>query len=226
MSEIVEEEKKIQEEVEGIIDQGRVINFSDAVFAFAATLLVLKIDLPQLSGVDIEAQLIQSLINLWPQYLANVISFLAIGYYWLTHHVIFGLTKRFNRTIVWMNIVFLILLSFLPFPVDLYGDYYNMPIVVVFYAASVAVLGYMLSFIWWYASRGNRLIDAKMSEKRIRFYTYKLLIAPIVFTVSIPLVYVHPLLAQFAWVFVLVGLALVNKSFNFKRVGLKNDVGI
>ncbi len=110
MSEVLEEEKKITGEVENIIDENRVINFSDAVFAFAATLLVLKIDLPALSGVDVQGQLLSSLVSLWPQYLANVISFLAIGYYWLTHHIIFGLVRRFDRTVVWMNIVFLILL--------------------------------------------------------------------------------------------------------------------
>ena len=54
MSQVVDEEKKIEGEVENIIDENRVINFSDAVFAFAATLLVLKIDLPRLAGVDIQ----------------------------------------------------------------------------------------------------------------------------------------------------------------------------
>lgn len=226
MSEVLEEEKKIQEEVEGVIDEGRVINFSDAVFAFAATLLVLKIDLPRLTGVDVQGQLLGSLLNLWPQYLANVISFLAIGYYWLTHHIIFGLVRRFDRTIVWMNIVFLILLSFLPFPVDLYGDYYNVPIIVVFYSASIAVLGFMLSFIWLYASHNNRLVDSRMSKRRIRFFTIKILIAPVVFTLSIPLVYLHPALTQLAWLGVILGVFLVNKKYNFKRVGGKNDMGI
>lgn len=226
MSEVLDEEKKIESEVENIIDENRVINFSDAVFAFAATLLVLKIDLPRLSGVEIQTQLAVSLMNLWPQYLANVISFLAIGYYWLTHHIIFGLVRRFDRTIVWMNIVFLILLSFLPFPVDLYGDYYNVPIIVVFYAASIAVLGFALLGIWLYASHNNRLIDSHMSKRRIRFFTLKILIAPLVFTLSIPLVYLHPALTQIAWVGVILGVIVLNKKYNFKSVDIKNDIGV
>lgn len=228
MSEVLKEEKRIQEDVENIIDENRVINFSDAVFAFAATLLVLKIDLPQLSGVevDIQTQLATSLVNLWPQYLANVISFLAIGYYWLTHHIIFGLVRRFNRTIVWMNIIFLILLSFLPFPVDLYGDYYNVPVIVVFYAASIATLGFALLAIWLYASHNNRLIDSHMSKRRIRFFTLKILMAPAVFALSIPLVYLHPALTQVAWIGVIFGVITLNKKYNFKRVDANNDIGI
>lgn len=226
MSEIVDEEKVIESEVETIIDQGRVISFSDAVFAFAATLLVLKIDIPQLSGVDLDGQLISSLYNMWPQYFANLVSFLVIGYYWLSHHIIFGLIKRFNRTVVWLNILFLITLSFLPFPVDLYGDYYNVPSVVVFYSFSLSIVGLMLSVIWLYASHNNKLIDKKMSARRVRFFSLKLLIAPFVFAAAIPLIYIHPILVQAAWLFVILGVFVVNKAFGYKHISTKNDIGI
>lgn len=226
MSQIVEEEKIIESEVESVIDQGRVINFSDAVFAFAATLLVLKIDIPQLSGVDVDGQLVSSLYQMWPQYLANLVSFLVIGYYWLSHHIIFGLIKRFDRMVVWLNILFLISLSFLPFPVDLYGDYYNVPSVVVFYSFSLSLVGLMLSMIWLYASHNNRLIDKKMSDKRIRFFSIKLLIAPFVFAAAIPLVYIHPMVVQAAWLFVILGVYVVNKMFGYRHISTKNDMGL
>lgn len=67
MSEVVHEEKLIEEDVEGVIDQNRVINFSDAVFAFSATLLVLKIDLPQLDPGFVETQLVSSMVII-PEY--------------------------------------------------------------------------------------------------------------------------------------------------------------
>lgn len=218
MSEELEEEKKIEGEIETVIDQNRVINFSDAVFAFAATLLVLKIDIPQLSGIDMNTQLVQTLINMWPEYLANIISFLVIGYYWLNHHAIFGLLKRFNSTIVWINIIFLISVSFIPFPVDLYGDFPTTPIVVVFYSLSLAVVGYLLALIWWYASYNNRLIDRKMSKRRINYYRARTLVAPFVFTFAIPLVYIHPIVAQFSWLLVIIGVVLVNKVFKYKKL--------
>ena len=40
--------------IEVIVDHGRLMNFSDAIFAFAATLLVLKIDLPGISEARME----------------------------------------------------------------------------------------------------------------------------------------------------------------------------
>ena len=71
----VTEEKIIKQEVTNLIDENRIINFSDAVFAFAATLLVLKIDLPELQTVQMSSQFMAVFSTLWPQYLANIISF-------------------------------------------------------------------------------------------------------------------------------------------------------
>lgn len=217
MSQVVKEEKRIETEVENLIDKNRVVSFSDAVFAFAATLLVLKIDLPQIGGGAVEPQLASALLSLWPAYLANIISFLIIGYYWLNHHAIFGFVKRFNSTIVWINLIFLIFLSFIPFPVDLYGDYPTVPLIVVFYSASLALVGYFLAFVWWYAADNHRLISKKLSDTQIRYYLARILIAPIVFTFSIPLVYIHPVLAQISWLLVLVGTVVINKTFHIKK---------
>jgi len=216
MSQVIQEEKKIEAEVQNVIDGDRVVNFSDAVFAFAATLLVLKIDLPQIQGGNVEAQLSNALIALWPTYLANIIAFLVIGYYWLNHHAIFGMIRKFDSTIVWLNLIFLIFLSFLPFPVDLYGDYPTVRVVVIFYCASLALVGYILAFLWWYASDKKRLVNKEMSRNHMRYYLIRVFIAPVTFTLSIPLVYIHPLLAQVSWLFILFG-SLAANAYYCKR---------
>ncbi len=190
-----------------LINEDRVMGFSDAVFAFAATLLVLKIDLPGVTAGQLTSttQFIDIFRDLWPQYLANIISFIVIGYYWINHHAIFAMIKKFNMSIVWLNLIFLICVSFLPFPVDLYGDNFGLPLVVVFYSASLAAVGYVLYILWWYVSRG--LTDKKL----MRYHTARYLIAPLVFTLSIPLVYVHPLFAQACWILIVIGNVVIEK---------------
>lgn len=211
-------EKKALREVESLIDEDRVLNFSDGVFAFAATLLVLKIDLPTLTGSEITSpRLAQEIINLWPQYFANIISFLMIGYYWLTHHAIFSLVKKYNQYIIWLNILFLIFLSFLPFPVDLFGDYNNSQTIIIFYSLTLAVTGGLLSAIWFYAVNAG-LIDPDMGKRQITYYSLRFLIAPLVFALSIPLVFIDPLVSKISWVFVIIASILINKLFRFKRI--------
>lgn len=219
MDAVIKEEKRIKLEVGNLISENRIVNFSDAVFAFAATLLVLKIDLPQIVKEQLTtSQFLTAFQTLWPQYVANIISFLVIGYYWLNHHAVFGLMKKFDTTVIWLNLLFLVLLSFLPFPVDLYGDFLMTPIVVVFYSASLAIVGYVLVFIWWYASRKHRLISKDISNKQINYYLARNLLAPVIFTLTIPLVYIHPLLAQISWLWVVVGISVINDIFNVKKL--------
>lgn len=212
------DEKELIERVETVIDRDRVLNFSDAIFAFAATLLVLKIDLPSIPPELIDANLGTEILRLWPQYFANLITFFVIGYYWLTHHAIFNMIKRFNQTLFWLNIVFLVFISFLPFPVDLFGDFSNSRSVVVFYSAALALSGYLLTLIWLYVSHGNRLVAKTLSKRRIEFYTVKILVAPLIFTLSIPVAFVDLTLAKLSWVFVLLGIILVHKIYHYRQL--------
>ena len=60
----------------------RVIIFSDAVFAFAITLLIVDIRLPTST---VKVNLGPVLMSLWPNYLAFLISFFVINLYWMAH---------------------------------------------------------------------------------------------------------------------------------------------
>lgn len=214
-------EKIFIRSVENLIDNSRVINFSDSVFAFAATLLVLKIDLPDLTAAQLtSSDVVQQLINLWPQYFANVISFLVIGYYWLTHHAIFSLIKKYNPIIIWMNIVFLVLLSFIPFPVDLFGDYNNSVPIHIFYSFSLSIVGFALYIIWLYASNKKELISPSIDQHHKLYYSLRFLLAPAVFALSIPLALIDLWLAKLAWLFVIIGIVLINKLFNYKKLSI------
>lgn len=214
------QDAKVIKAVEGVIDRDRIISFSDAVFAFAATLLVLKIDLPQLTPGEINSsRLSLELINLWPSYLANIVSFLVIAYYWLNHHAIFSLVKKFDMTFVWLNLIFLIFVSFIPFPVDLLGDFPNSDIIIGFYCFSLALVGFMLAIIWLYALH-KKLTDRNLTQKHIHYYTARFLLAPFVFAISIPVSFIDPLLSKICWVFVIIGILILNKVFDAGKLNI------
>ncbi|MGA2368614.1 MAG: TMEM175 family protein, partial [Dehalococcoidia bacterium] len=61
---------------------GRLLALTDGVFAFAITLLIVNVALPAgTHGADLPA----ALRDLWPKYMAFVISFIVIGLYWTVH---------------------------------------------------------------------------------------------------------------------------------------------
>ncbi|MFG3223819.1 TMEM175 family protein [Kitasatospora sp. NPDC048194] len=97
-------------------DTGRIEAFSDGVFAIAITLLVLEIRIPQAHGA---AELWRALGEQWPSYFAYVVSFLVIGVVWVNHHTLFGYLARIDRTLMFVNLLLLMLISALPFPTAL-----------------------------------------------------------------------------------------------------------
>ncbi len=99
-----------------VLSKGRMEGFSDGVFGFAATLLVLDIA-RRGSGTPL-----QQVLNAWPSYVAYITSFLTIGGAWLLHT---GLTDQLERTdplFLRLNLLVLMAVVFLPFPTRLVAD--------------------------------------------------------------------------------------------------------
>lgn len=96
-------------------ETGRVEAFSDGVFAIAITLLILEISPP--------AVLAQALLDLWPSYLALLLSFFVILIMWINHHGLFNLVRRVNQGFLYANGFLLLLISFVPFPTALLAEY-------------------------------------------------------------------------------------------------------
>jgi uncharacterized membrane protein len=97
---------------------GRVEAFSDGVFAIAITLLVLEISVPE-SGFD---DLWKGIADQWPSYLGYATSFLTVGGLWLIHHGIFRRLAGTDVVVMRLNILLLMLVSFLPFPTKLVAE--------------------------------------------------------------------------------------------------------
>ena len=139
--------------------------FSDGVFAIAATLLVLEFHV--LPGVDLGSRL----LHLWPSYLAYVTSFVTIGIIWMNHHWCVSTMARVDRTLLFVNILLLLTVAFLPFPTKLVAEFLQKPgeqTAVYAYDATFIVMA-MLYNVWWrYARTGRRLIADVIPDSRLR----------------------------------------------------------
>jgi uncharacterized membrane protein len=118
----------------------RLTFFSDAVFAIAMTLLVIDVRLPPLGHVS-ERELANALAELSPKFFAFILSFFVIGRFWLAHHRIFGLLARTSERLLWINLLMLLAIAFMPFPTALISEHGSLSVAVMFYAASLLLLG-------------------------------------------------------------------------------------
>ena len=182
----------------------RIVFFSDAVFAIAITLLVLDIHVPEIPERLVDEQLPGRLLAMWPKYLSYVLSFVVILMYWMAHHITFRAIKRYDRTLIWLNSLFLMCIAFLPFPTSLLGEYGDNQLAVAIYAASVAVARLLLTAVWWYASSGHRLIDESFPASTIRIYLVRGLAVALAFVISIGISFFSVSAATYFWILLVV----------------------
>jgi uncharacterized membrane protein len=164
----------------------RLVFFSDAVFAIVITLLVLpltaEIDLPE--GRE---GLAAAVLDRWPTVLTFVVSFLVIGQFWTAHHRTFGLLDRDDQPLLWLNLVTLLSVAFMPFPAALLGapSETDDAFPVVFFAASMTLTSCAMTATWIYASRSG-LVRPSVGADRVRRVTVRAVLTSVIFALSVP----------------------------------------
>jgi uncharacterized membrane protein len=165
------------------VETNRLEAFSDGVFAIAITLLVLEIKVP-----PPDTALGAALLQLWPSYLAYVVSFLVIGAIWINHHAMFHHIVRVDGTLLLLNVLHLMLIAFLPFPTAVLAEAFHRatdePIAAAFYGGILTVIGIFVNAMWRYAARGDRLLSPHITATKIRKLNRQFLVGPAVYAIA------------------------------------------
>jgi uncharacterized membrane protein len=190
-------------------DLGRLVNLSDGVFAIAITLLVLDIRVPEIPEDLVATELPGELFALWPKYLGYLLSFIGISMFWNIHHTIFRSITTYDRGLIWLNLLFLMFVAFLPFPTSLLGEYGDHQLPVAVYAGTFAISRLLLTVIYWYAAGENRLVNETQDPATVRFFLIRGLTIPLIFLLSIGVSFFSVSVAIFSWLILIVVDAIV-----------------
>jgi uncharacterized membrane protein len=177
----------------------RAINFSDAVFAIAITLLVLSFRLPQVPSHGARAHLLDALTDETGTFIGFAVSFYVIARFWITHHRLSIWLRHVDSTFIALNLVLLASVVFLPFPTEVLGVYGNTRTAVVFYGLAMTVTGVLSTAVWQYAS-SRGLMDQRLTPAWRRGVWVRGLSVPVVFASSIPIAFVSTSAAQYWWI--------------------------
>jgi uncharacterized membrane protein len=157
------------------LSTNRLLGLSDAVIAIAITILAIKL-IPMLH---------ESHGSLWAirvELQQYAISFLSLGIFWVVHHHIFHIIKRADGVLVWLNILFLALLSLSPFWTAFISANPTHILPIVFMGISSSITFLILIFILLYATRNNRLISENL-DHRIPFAYWNMILIGILIIV-------------------------------------------
>ena len=174
----------------------RIEALSDSIFAFAMTLLVLDVKIPRIPEAQVtQGFLEQTLLGLWPKFLSFVISFVILGLFWIAHHGYSHFLKRTDRYYHWINLLFLMVVVFVPFSTDLLGDYPTHRIAAMIYGCNITALGLTLYWLWAYATSGHRLVGSHLEPELVRKGKRRILMGISANVCAVLLAFVNPALS-------------------------------
>ncbi len=173
----------------------RIEALADGVFAVAMTLLVFNVQFPdakQWQGATNIGDIVRVIFfdnGQGPILIAYAMSFVLLGVYWVSHHAQFQYIQRTDRSLLWINIFFLLFISFVPFTTHLLGSY-SWPndiisqAVVIIYGMHLILIGGFVSLNWWYVTHNHRLVDKNLDKHIIQSAARRILVAPAICLVA------------------------------------------
>ena len=146
----------------------RLLFLSDGVYAIALTLLAVELVLPETAADLHGGALLDSLLESWPKVLAFLTSFTVIANFWVGHNVFFQHVRRFDGGLMWLALLQLLCVAFIPFPTSVIGGHISDPVAQQFYFATLLFAGLVMAALWWYMNSGRRLVDPDLSPRFVR----------------------------------------------------------
>ena len=150
----------------------------DGIFAIAMTLLVLGINPPRPSVAQAQAMLPGMVFGLIPQFFIFIAAFLIIASFWLSHHRQFHFVRTVDPRLLWINIILLISIVFIPFSTDVAGDYPEVRIAVLLFHINILIVGLLFVYHIHYISKSGHLCDPEADKNFLQLHLSRSLLIP------------------------------------------------
>ena len=193
------------------MSKGRVEAFSDGVFAVAITLLIFNIQIEKTAP----GGLLHGLLDAWPKYAAYVASFLTIGVMWMNHHGMFSRLARLDRPLIFLNLLLLMVIVFIPFSTAQLGS--NILIAqdartaATLYAINAFAIAIGFGAVWTYAVMHPLLLSPEVDRQAALRAWPRFSVGSVAYLACIPL-------AQFSPIAVIVVCGLLAVYYTFENL--------
>ena len=213
-------------------DTSRLEAFSDGVFAVAITLLVLTIKVDAPPKLPDDATLTRQLLSQWPMLLAFTTSFFTIGIMWLNHHRLFKHIKHTDTGLLFINLVLLFIVVFVPIPTALLAEYLvrtDQHVAAILYNGTFLAIGCCMNQLWRHASYRGRLLGKELDLQGITAINRQYRFGPLLYLITFGLAWINtPISIVFnlllALVFAAPGIPQISLPARFLAIFRKNHI--
>jgi len=147
-----------------LLSKGRMEALTDGIFAIAMTLLVLELKAPDLPRSASASELMQSIGHEAPAFFSFFVSFLYCGLLWIMHHLAMHFVRHLQIALVWLNLLFLMSISLMPFSCALLGHFLRNRVAQEIYFGNMFVASALLA-LQWLVARKKKLLNEEEPRK-------------------------------------------------------------
>jgi uncharacterized membrane protein len=203
-----------------IFGKGRLESLTDGVFAIIMTILVFNISVPELilftEGDFASERLSAKFADLWPDFLAYVISFSTLGAFWVAHHRIFRWILYVDRPLIWINISFLMIIGLIPFSTTLLTQYLDSQNSIFAFSFNAILAGLLIYAIYYYVKRDPDLVDKSIQALIEKSSSRRILATILTYSVAIIFSFIYLQASLFLLLLVLIPEIIPDKYFGRK----------
>ena len=203
-----------------IFGKGRLESLTDGVFAIIMTILVFNISVPELilftEGDFASERLSAKFADLWPDFLAYVISFSTLGAFWVAHHRVFRWILYVNRPLIWINISFLMIIGLIPFSTTLLTQYLDSQNSIFAFSFNAILAGLLIYVIYYYVKRNPDLVDKSVQALIEKSSSRRIVATILTYSVAIIFSFIYLQASLFLLLLVLIPEIIPDKYFGRK----------
>ena len=178
----------------------RLAGISDGIFAVSMTLLVLGLSVPALRAGSTEGDLWHALLGLGPNVLVYAMSFMTLGIFWVGQGTQLNLLARSNRHYSWLQLLFLLAVTLVPFSTALLARYPSFRLALVEYWLNIVLLGMALFAGLQYGIRAG-LVDESNASEIAPLMRGRILIAQSLYAIATATCIIFPTWVSIALIF-------------------------
>ena len=162
------------------MDSRRVETLADGVFAIAMTLLVLEVHVPDIAAPITGAGMIDALTSILPSVAGYAVSFVILGMIWIGHHNQFHYIRRVDRTLLWINIFYLLCVAFVPFATAFLARYPLQPASLLIYGGTL-LLGGLSHLVHWNYAVNQGLVTEEVTPEVAEYFRERIAMGIVVY---------------------------------------------
>jgi uncharacterized membrane protein len=184
-----------------LLSKGRMEALTDGIFAIAMTLLVLELKSPDLPKSTSPQELLSKIGEEAPAFFSFLMSFLYCGLLWIMHHLAMHFVRHLQIALVWLNMLFLMSISIMPFSCGLLGHFLRNRVAQEVYFGNMFVAAALLAVQWLVAKKKNLLNED--DPVACRLLGQRVMIFPAALAAGMAVAYFKPLAGSYAFAIVM-----------------------